>query len=235
MHKKLLEVAVENVRKRRSEGDCPVTPAYSVEWLEDMVVALSKQGEQPPMRGRWRAFHALGMDKCWGIESEDSELIESGDEVIVYPDPGISEKAARLVVDAHNAAIAVAEGEQISDAMVEAALNRWDERPFKMIGHTDFEAMRDTLKDALSHLFTSSEQISGEAEGEPKGHWQDGGKVWVEDHDCPSREAVIRAYKDALKNLMGIYDTPLSRRRFPQDDFMKEALDTARALLKEGE
>ncbi len=46
MHKKLLEVAVENVRKRRDEGDCPVTPAYSVEWLEDMVIALSPEGEQ---------------------------------------------------------------------------------------------------------------------------------------------------------------------------------------------
>jgi len=25
--------------------------------------------------------------------------------------------------------------------------------------------------------------------GEPKGHWQDGGKVWVEDHDCALPEA----------------------------------------------
>lgn len=38
----------------------------------------------------------------------------------------------------------------VTDEMVEAALNRWDERPFKMIGHTDFEAMRDTLEAALS-------------------------------------------------------------------------------------
>lgn len=37
--------------------------------------------------------------------------------------------------------------------------------------------------------------------------------------------------KEALQNLMGCYDTPLSRRRFPPDDFMKEALNIARALL----
>lgn len=38
---------------------------------------------------------------------------------------------------------------RVTDAMVEAALNRWDERPFKMIGHTDFEAMRDAILAAL--------------------------------------------------------------------------------------
>lgn len=37
--------------------------------------------------------------------------------------------------------------------------------------------------------------------------------------------------EDALCNLMGIYDTPLSRRRFPPDDFMNEALTFARDLL----
>jgi hypothetical protein len=37
--------------------------------------------------------------------------------------------------------------------------------------------------------------------------------------------------EEALKNLMGIYDTPVSRRRYPQDQFMKEALDIARAAL----
>lgn len=37
--------------------------------------------------------------------------------------------------------------------------------------------------------------------------------------------------REALQNLMGCYDTPLSRRRFPPDEFMKEALDIARALL----
>lgn len=36
---------------------------------------------------------------------------------------------------------------------------------------------------------------------------------------------------EALQNLMGVYDTPLSRRRFPPDEFMKAALDNARDLL----
>jgi len=37
--------------------------------------------------------------------------------------------------------------------------------------------------------------------------------------------------EDALRNLMGCYDTPVSRRRFPPDDFMSEALTIARDLL----
>lgn len=36
----------------------------------------------------------------------------------------------------------------------------------------------------------------------------------------------------ALQNLMGVYDTPLSRRRFPQDDFMREALENARSVIR---
>lgn len=41
----------------------------------------------------------------------------------------------------------------------------------------------------------------------------------------------VQELEDALKNLMGAYDTPLSRRRFPPDDFMKEALSIARDVL----
>lgn len=37
--------------------------------------------------------------------------------------------------------------------------------------------------------------------------------------------------EEALQNMMGCYDTPLSRRRFPPDEFMKEAIETARAAL----
>jgi hypothetical protein len=40
--------------------------------------------------------------------------------------------------------------------------------------------------------------------------------------------AVLR---DALKNMMGAYDTPLSRRRFPPDEFMQAALESGRAAL----
>lgn len=41
----------------------------------------------------------------------------------------------------------------------------------------------------------------------------------------------IADLREAIQNLMGCYDTPLSRRRFPPDDFMSEALSLARALL----
>ncbi|WP_210210546.1 hypothetical protein [Brucella anthropi] len=44
-------------------------------------------------------------------------------------------------------------------------------------------------------------------------------------------EAKHAAALEALKNMMGCYDTPLSRRRFPPDDLMKEAIRTARTLL----
>jgi hypothetical protein len=37
--------------------------------------------------------------------------------------------------------------------------------------------------------------------------------------------------REALQNMLGVYDTPLSRRRFPQDEFMKEAIATARAAI----
>jgi hypothetical protein len=37
--------------------------------------------------------------------------------------------------------------------------------------------------------------------------------------------------REALQNVLGVYDTPVSRRRFPQDEFMKEAIAIARAAL----
>lgn len=45
-------------------------------------------------------------------------------------------------------------------------------------------------------------------------------------------EERLKEATDAIRNLMGIYDTPLSRRRFPPDGFMKEALEIARAFLE---
>lgn len=38
--------------------------------------------------------------------------------------------------------------------------------------------------------------------------------------------------KEALQNMMGVYNTPLSRRRFPPDTFMKEVLKEAETALK---
>lgn len=40
-----------------------------------------------------------------------------------------------------------------------------------------------------------------------------------------------RRLREALQNVMGVYDTPLSRRRFPPDNFMNEALASARSAL----
>jgi Lar family restriction alleviation protein len=36
---------------------------------------------------------------------------------------------------------------------------------------------------------------------------------------------------DALQNMMGVYDTPVSRRRYPPDDFMIEALKSGRSAI----
>lgn len=36
---------------------------------------------------------------------------------------------------------------------------------------------------------------------------------------------------EALRNMMGAYDTPLARRRFPPDEFMKAALESGRDAL----
>lgn len=52
--------------------------------------------------------------------------------------------------------------------------------------------------------------------------------------EIAEKDARIAALEDALRNMMGCYDTPLSRRRFPPDDFMNEALTIARTLLNGG-
>lgn len=44
-------------------------------------------------------------------------------------------------------------------------------------------------------------------------------------------EAEVKRLREALQNVMGCYDTPLSRRRFPPDGFMTEAINTARTAL----
>ena len=44
-------------------------------------------------------------------------------------------------------------------------------------------------------------------------------------------EAKVKRVREALQNVMGCYDTPLSRRRYPPDAFMTEAIDTARTTL----
>jgi len=41
MLKQLADMVVADVRKRVSEGDCPTTPAHSVETLENVILALS--------------------------------------------------------------------------------------------------------------------------------------------------------------------------------------------------
>lgn len=43
--------------------------------------------------------------------------------------------------------------------------------------------------------------------------------------------AADNALVEALQNMLGAYDTPVSRRRFPPDEFMKEAIASARAAL----
>lgn len=53
----------------------------------------------------------------------------------------------------------------------------------------------------------------------------------------PNAELIVRAVNAhdalvaALENMMGVYDTPVSRRRYPPDEFMLEALHSARTAL----
>jgi hypothetical protein len=65
------------------------------------------------------------------------------------------------------------------------------------------------------------------------GHYDTAQKLLEYFVRCQAESASVREVEleEALKNLMGIYDTPVSRRRYPQDQFMKEALDIARAAL----
>jgi len=51
MHRELLAITVENVRQRVSEGDCPVTPAYSVEQLEHALLALAARAHPSGLAG----------------------------------------------------------------------------------------------------------------------------------------------------------------------------------------
>lgn len=50
-------------------------------------------------------------------------------------------------------------------------------------------------------------------------------------HRAEAAEAEVKQLREALQNMMGIYDTPLSRRRMQPDAFMTEALNTARTAL----
>lgn len=45
------------------------------------------------------------------------------------------------------------------------------------------------------------------------------------------QSAEIKMLLEALQNIMGCYDTPVSRRRYPPDEFMNEALKEAREVL----
>lgn len=40
MLKEILDITIERVRQRDSEGDCPITPAFSVEHLETALLTL---------------------------------------------------------------------------------------------------------------------------------------------------------------------------------------------------
>lgn len=41
MHKMILDATIAKVRQRASEGDCPITPPYSVEHLETALLTLA--------------------------------------------------------------------------------------------------------------------------------------------------------------------------------------------------
>lgn len=49
--------------------------------------------------------------------------------------------------------------------------------------------------------------------------------------ECLTKEQMFNELRDAVANLLGFYDTPISRRRFPQDAWMKEAIEHARKAL----
>lgn len=58
MHRDLLSALVANVRKRAAEGDCPVTPSYPVETLENAILDLAAEA---PAEGAGEALNfALG-------------------------------------------------------------------------------------------------------------------------------------------------------------------------------
>lgn len=99
------------------------------------------------------------------------------------------------------------------------------------------EALAERLKlEAQSHaqeartanstIYEIYHVVSG-GKDEP-GNWHGAKPVGAKLEALQRENAELR---EALQNLMGCYDTPLSRRRFPPDDFMSEALSIARALL----
>lgn len=49
MQRDILRASIEQVRKRASEGDRPKTPPFSVEWLEEMVLALAPPPDDPAL------------------------------------------------------------------------------------------------------------------------------------------------------------------------------------------
>jgi hypothetical protein len=60
-------------------------------------------------------------------------------------------------------------------------------------------------------------------------HWAGATNAFSRDDAQSSADPAV--LRDALKNMMGAYDTPLSRRRFPPDEFMQAALESGRAAL----
>lgn len=54
MHRDLLSALVANVRKRAAEGDCPVTPSYPVETLENAILDLAAEAPAEGAGEKWR-------------------------------------------------------------------------------------------------------------------------------------------------------------------------------------
>jgi hypothetical protein len=115
-------------------------------------------------------------------------------------------------------------------------------------GNRSFETFDGTFEEAKAHCqadyeariisaLTNTDEapvgycvwINGKLSGCAKSHCGSF-PVYARPQSAAVRDEV-ETLRDALKNLLGVYDTPLSRRRFPQDDFMKEAIETARAAL----
>lgn len=43
MHQIMTDLMVEKIKQRHAEGDCPVTPSYSVEKLEFAIIDLASR------------------------------------------------------------------------------------------------------------------------------------------------------------------------------------------------
>lgn len=66
-----------------------------------MTILYPKALEAALVGHKWREYHGVVDRHLWGIESDDPDLIASGDEVVV--DPSLPEQVAREIVEAHNA------------------------------------------------------------------------------------------------------------------------------------